>query len=234
MNYNDAFAEAREFALYLNPRQAKLLNTYTNKYNSQNRDYLEYNLYDDDSYKHDEEEIDYRHVLLDKIEFLPPDYKDYVEKKNITVFMPLELKYQKACELIYEIADILESPDVEDLNDASEYLVSLTHDFIKNVDDFRNNVVTEGFVTSESQETTEQELSSQITETPEETETETSEFQESQIVYETTTDYDYYDSQNNWRNTDSYTSSTFSTQTLSEHETYSEHETCEDASLEEY
>ena len=118
----------------LNAREAKLLNTYVNQINRKNEEYKNKHLYDDDTYKHDEHDIDYKPVLKTKLDYIPNDYKTFVERFRMqTEHMSLEARYHNACKVIYWLSHMLQQLDNDDLiNEMRAYV----WDFMKYTDDF--------------------------------------------------------------------------------------------------
>lgn len=119
-----------EFVKSLTPREAKLLNTYVNLYNEFNEKYIESDLYDDDTYKHDEKEIDYKQKLLQKTKYFPSDYIQFMNRVRFTLNQNIETKYKNATRTLYLVAYMLDNG----------YDTSLMRDLIyffeKDTDDF--------------------------------------------------------------------------------------------------
>lgn len=118
----------------LNAREAKMLNTYVNQMNTKNEEYKNKHLYDDDTYKHDEHEIDYKVVLKTKLDYIPENYQEFVERyRTQTEYVNLETRYHNACRTIYYLSHVLQQPDKHDLiGEMSAYV----WDFMKYTDDF--------------------------------------------------------------------------------------------------
>ena len=111
----------------LTPREAKLLNTYTNAVNKGK-------FKDDDTYKHDENEIDYKKILKRKLDYIPADYEEFMGRVRETTNMPIEEKYHRAALRIYEIENALDKPDRYD----KSWVNTLIYDFEKYIDDFEH------------------------------------------------------------------------------------------------
>ena len=106
-----------EYIDSLTPREAKLLNTYTNVKNEHNNVYKSRGFYDD-AYKHDENDIDYKEVLKRKIDYIPDDYAEVIEQYRTEYEdLTLQEKREEACRAIYMLSCALEHDGHYDLMD---------------------------------------------------------------------------------------------------------------------
>ena len=125
-----------EYIDSLTPREAKILNTYVNNRNDTNDDYVNKGLLDDSTYKHDEHDINYKHVLKQKIDYFPPDYKELVQCfRTQTENLTIGQKYTKACETLYWISFVIDHRDEFNINDEINQVL---FDFMKYTDDFEH------------------------------------------------------------------------------------------------
>ena len=125
-----------EYIDNLTPREAKILNTYINLRNDTNNEYINKGLLDDSTYKRDENDVDYKTILKQKIDYFPSDYKELVQRfRTQTENLTINEKYTKACETLYWISFVI---DHKDNFNVREEINQALFDFMKYTDDFEH------------------------------------------------------------------------------------------------
>ena len=130
------FKQMIEYIDSLNPREAKILNTYVNLRNDTNEEYVNEGLLDDSTYKHDENDVDYKTILKQKIGYFPPDYKELVQRfRTQTENLTINEKYAKACETLYWMSFVIDHKNMFNVKDEINQAL---FDFMKYTDDFKH------------------------------------------------------------------------------------------------
>lgn len=134
----------------LTPREAKLMNSYINNMNCMNESYYQANLYDEQSdnhaNSHDENVVDYRSKLMNKINYIPDTAINELNRIQTMLNRSLKDKYDEAARMLYGLKNFIgkyrerlncreccQSSDM--MNILYNISESMSHNFIHYIDD---------------------------------------------------------------------------------------------------